>query len=198
MPFKRRPGKPRMKAATVAVTPPARKLIKKGTPCIHNRRVKRAPMPKKAAWPRLICPAKPPTMFQLEARAAMMKSSTAVVRMLLSFVSSGNSRSARATTPRSTFLSVRAERNLTLNASTLTRSPSDIVASKQPLRPYAEHDEEDNETNNLAITAAKLIGAERFGNAQQETGEQGTAHAAQPGEDDDNERLERPLQADGG
>ena len=52
-------------AKVTAATPPTRNASTKGVPWNHRMRVTSAPMPKNAAWPRLVCPAKPPSMFQL-------------------------------------------------------------------------------------------------------------------------------------
>ena len=52
-------------AKATAASPPTMRATMKGRPLNHSVRVTRAPIPKKAACPRLVCPANPPSMFQL-------------------------------------------------------------------------------------------------------------------------------------
>ncbi len=54
-----------IRAKIAATTPAVRKLSINGVPHPHKNRVVIAPIPKKAACPKLICPVKPARIFQL-------------------------------------------------------------------------------------------------------------------------------------
>jgi hypothetical protein len=65
IPLNLKVGNPIMIAKSAAANAPARRAKGRGSPDSQRYRAIRAPKPKKAAWPRLFCPAYPPMMFQL-------------------------------------------------------------------------------------------------------------------------------------
>jgi hypothetical protein len=70
-------------------------------------------------------------------------------------------------------------------------------AAEQAARAHGEHDDEDDEADDFAVRAAERGGARRFRHAQHEAAHEGAHHRAEPGEDDDDQRLEGPFQPDG-
>src|SRR6267142_1196687 len=73
----------------------------------------------------------------------------------------------------------------------------DVSSAEEPAGAHGEHDDEDDETDDLAVGAAERRRARRLRQAQHEAPDEGAHHRAEPGEDDDDQRLERPLEPDG-
>jgi hypothetical protein len=73
-----------IRASTTAETPPVRKAKKNGVPHTHKTLVVIAPNPKKAACPKLTCPAYPARTFQLWARQTYKK--IRIIKLMRSFL----------------------------------------------------------------------------------------------------------------
>jgi hypothetical protein len=85
-----------IRAKTTATTPPMRKAKKNGNPNTHKKRVVIAPNPKKAACPKLTCPAYPARIFQLWAKQIYKKIRIMILMRSFLFVNNGTKVRKRA------------------------------------------------------------------------------------------------------
>src|SRR5262245_8853803 len=151
MPFRRSTGAPTSSATPAAASPPAAKLTAKGVPPSHNWRMTNEPMPKKAACPRLICPANPARMFQLEASDATMKTVISSSRFLVFSVPSAETSGqamSNATTTSGTIQPQRRQSLMRRGEGGILLSSADgwlaTALSEQALRAHTQNNEKDH------------------------------------------------------
>src|SRR2546422_4367731 len=179
----RRHSAPMPRPASAGRSGPRKRATAGGTPSRVARRMEPyGPRPRKGAWPRECWP-EWAARFHDCAEIAKMKTK-------LSTCSTNSSRTAarKASAPASISAATTSSRRRR-RAQARTASPLRAFA-EEPLRAGQEHEDQEDEGGRVAPGAAQEEGGRALDAAVEEPADDRAAHAAEPAEDDDGERLD--------